>query len=353
MKLKLLFVVIIALLCFILTYKTTVENFSACGILYPPYMYDESATTSECRKADIPGVSGQYCGWIVTNKLTVSADEKAFIEYRNTNNTKETVIAPDFNISGDTSSRALHTMSSEGDRAHAGKVVCDGLHIANKLRVERVPGDVLRASFESGSTDPSHINDIASYFKGVHSLIGTQPHTATLTMGDMAITCNNASVTNNVNANEIEVKNNVQMASDQSRLQIGDHEVFSTQEAAVNIKNMAGHGIELQPEPGRAIELRNGEIAGVFDKHVTANTLAKLSNDRIKLNYGVWQKPTLGKYDHSTKTRLKCEGDCDRDYHCAPGLKCFQRDGDEPVPGCDGTGLISHDYCYDPSDASD
>ena len=32
----------------------------------------------------------------------------------------------------------------------------------------------------------------------------------------------------------------------------------------------------------------------------------------------------------------QCEGD----------LKCFQRDGLTPVPGCDGTGLSSHDYCY-------
>ena len=44
-----------------------------------------------------------------------------------------------------------------------------------------------------------------------------------------------------------------------------------------------------------------------------------------------------------------CQGDCDRDSDCYPGLKCFQRDGNEEVPGCDGTGKGAWDYCYDPT----
>lgn len=31
-----------------------------------------------------------------------------------------------------------------------------------------------------------------------------------------------------------------------------------------------------------------------------------------------------------------CEGDCDNDAQCDPGLKCFQRDAYDPVPGCAG-----------------
>jgi len=31
-----------------------------------------------------------------------------------------------------------------------------------------------------------------------------------------------------------------------------------------------------------------------------------------------------------------CEGDCDNDDGCSGDLKCFQRDGNEPVPGCSG-----------------
>jgi hypothetical protein len=41
-----------------------------------------------------------------------------------------------------------------------------------------------------------------------------------------------------------------------------------------------------------------------------------------------------------------CEGDCDNDSQCAAGLRCFQRDGTEPVPGCSGTGVPRKDYCY-------
>merc|ERR1711994_660857 len=51
----------------------------------------------------------------------------------------------------------------------------------------------------------------------------------------------------------------------------------------------------------------------------------------------------------------ECEGDCDTDEHCKQGLACWHRSGwDDPVPpGCTGTAHFqSHDYCYDPSKAS-
>ena len=40
-----------------------------------------------------------------------------------------------------------------------------------------------------------------------------------------------------------------------------------------------------------------------------------------------------------------CEGDCDYDSDCKAGLRCFQRDGLAPVPGCSGDGLGGWDYC--------
>jgi hypothetical protein len=46
-----------------------------------------------------------------------------------------------------------------------------------------------------------------------------------------------------------------------------------------------------------------------------------------------------------------CEGDCDKDHHCAPGLQCYDRDGQyDPVPGCDGAELDDSlsDFCFDP-----
>lgn len=44
-----------------------------------------------------------------------------------------------------------------------------------------------------------------------------------------------------------------------------------------------------------------------------------------------------------------CQGDCDDDTDCAPGLKCKQRDRGEDVPGCSGWNFPSFDYCYDPA----
>jgi len=40
-----------------------------------------------------------------------------------------------------------------------------------------------------------------------------------------------------------------------------------------------------------------------------------------------------------------CQGDCDNDEDCSGNLRCFQRTGTEPVPGCTGTGIQSVDYC--------
>mmetsp|Transcript_715 Transcript_715/g.1459 ORF Transcript_715/g.1459 Transcript_715/m.1459 type:complete len:883 (-) Transcript_715:101-2749(-) len=40
-----------------------------------------------------------------------------------------------------------------------------------------------------------------------------------------------------------------------------------------------------------------------------------------------------------------CEGDCDRDSHCAEGLVCFHRIDNEEVPGCAGESKDEADYC--------
>ena len=43
-----------------------------------------------------------------------------------------------------------------------------------------------------------------------------------------------------------------------------------------------------------------------------------------------------------------CEGDCDSDSDCQPGLRCFQRDDTDSVPGCAGGGSDDNsdvDYC--------
>lgn len=49
----------------------------------------------------------------------------------------------------------------------------------------------------------------------------------------------------------------------------------------------------------------------------------------------------------------KCQGDCDTDDECAGDLVCFQRDGNEHVPGCSGNDPTANDYCYDPNDSVD
>ena len=44
----------------------------------------------------------------------------------------------------------------------------------------------------------------------------------------------------------------------------------------------------------------------------------------------------------------ECKGDCDADYQCATGLKCFHRSSPGTVTGCMGRSVSSYDYCYRP-----
>jgi hypothetical protein len=40
-----------------------------------------------------------------------------------------------------------------------------------------------------------------------------------------------------------------------------------------------------------------------------------------------------------------CSADCDTDEDCAGSLRCFERNADEPVPGCVGNGEEGYFYC--------
>ena len=47
----------------------------------------------------------------------------------------------------------------------------------------------------------------------------------------------------------------------------------------------------------------------------------------------------------------RCQGDCDIDDHCAPGLFCYQvNKGGSEFPGCNNPTGSGSDYCVDPKD---
>jgi hypothetical protein len=55
----------------------------------------------------------------------------------------------------------------------------------------------------------------------------------------------------------------------------------------------------------------------------------------------------------SSKKCGECQGDCDSDNDCSNGLKCFQRNKGESVPGCAGTAHSDKsDYCYNKAAAA-
>ena len=62
-------------------------------------------------------------------------------------------------------------------------------------------------------------------------------------------------------------------------------------------------------------------------------------------------KPRLVNKGGTAYNLLECHGDCDRDSDCQGTLKCFQRNGNQPVPGCasGGSGDVrGYDFCYKP-----
>ena len=61
--------------------------------------------------------------------------------------------------------------------------------------------------------------------------------------------------------------------------------------------------------------------------------------DSNKLKFLGWN-PRKG-----TGGLIECQGDCDSNKDCASGLKCFQRNGYQKVPGCVGRGKRGAAYC--------
>ena len=91
----------------------------------------------------------------------------------------------------------------------------------------------------------------------------------------------------------------------------------------------------------------------------TINREGKFLNDNLTLTHmgsydGLLPLVDKGNNPDTSQNKLgKCEGDCDSDNDCKPGLKCFQRSSSKNVPpGCKPGGSgddPTHDYCYDPN----
>jgi hypothetical protein len=92
------------------------------------------------------------------------------------------------------------------------------------------------------------------------------------------------------------------------------------------------------------------------DKPIPGCTSSGDKDDIFSVDY--CYKPPTGtlvivqdvRNNDTTTTAEKCQGNCITDDECNQGLKCFQRQNYEPVPGCKGLGAHSTNYCYNPAD---
>lgn len=96
-----------------------------------------------------------------------------------------------------------------------------------------------------------------------------------------------------------------------------------------------------------------------FDKSLFEGTFDDWHDRRYKgfpkaFTYDVYEISPFPELESVGNNNLQsllknCEGDCDRDSDCEPGLICMQRNNYEHVPGCDNDTGDSHtDYCYVP-----
>jgi hypothetical protein len=76
----------------------------------------------------------------------------------------------------------------------------------------------------------------------------------------------------------------------------------------------------------------------IYNTHVGVVSASAVNTIEVELS---------GPNDGSAKNLAACTGECDDDNQCAAGLKCFQRDNGQKIPGCKGDGAgIDWDYCY-------
>lgn len=82
---------------------------------------------------------------------------------------------------------------------------------------------------------------------------------------------------------------------------------------------------------------------------VTADAAALVCGDCAAGQYSGSLVNGGSSYCTPTSRCQACFGDCDTDSDCLPGLTCFQRAGNEAVPGCSGSGSATYDFCYSES----
>jgi len=107
----------------------------------------------------------------------------------------------------------------------------------------------------------------------------------------------------------------------------------------------AGYGVKADTNKNVWCFTRSG--GDVSDVDYCYNPNAKSSDSDAPLDFNHWSEQ-----DQKLDGKMQnCWGDCDLDSNCQGDLKCFQRDDNTPVPGCNfgnAGDVKGWDYCYDP-----
>jgi len=118
------------------------------------------------------------------------------------------------------------------------------------------------------------------------------------------------------------------------------------EDCEVGVQSFTRRFVGDREHAGASVLIKHGDSEQVFEPSgdEPVSLVLSLKTGEVKL----LSPPPLVIISLEPSEKLKkCEGDCDNDAECQPGLKCFQRDGYTPVPGCSGLGTKELDYCFD------
>ena len=112
--------------------------------------------------------------------------------------------------------------------------------------------------------------------------------------------------------------------------------------AALSLKYVSSREIHLV----RVVLLPHAFLSAVPGGSTTNTTLG-WGSDAIAVYYG-------GSGCTANALCAEGAGDCDADSDCNAGLRCFQRNGNEEIPGIASMAGMptGYDFCYDPTSAS-
>lgn len=278
------------------------EGFLGCGVIYPSYLYDETATAN-CKSGDLPGVTGGKCGWIIKKKLTMdspartaallgtSAEEAGPSPFMEQNSDKSVTISQ-IRLSSD-GSHYNHVFDKNGNRTHDGELHCGGLELQGNIKIKPTGSQtqVIPLSDDIAAYGTNALTFADAIWKVYH----TPKTTANLNMQQFNITADSVTAKGSASAHNVTVDGPTSISSPWiPHVIIGDNIVHMNTwqskhkqagSGSLDVYNKYGGSSEIGVSPtNQTVTFEKGSITGVFDDPITDTNLTKLNRLNVEFS---------------------------------------------------------------------